>query len=342
MIALIKQTVSTLDLLRLLGCIVAFVLTVGSCTSREVRVVLPNSNPTLSLFLDKNEVSTGQIITAVARTNDPDGDPISYSWWLDGQVLRGRTSVVRVNTARMPPGRHVITATARDDRGGETSDSVLFSIELITRAEAPIPNNLPLFPWPPPRASATELVPTEFFSQSQDEYRILTDIDRKLIHALDSFGYFDISYYAVPDGFAMVSKMEQIKDDGTSKDPPDRWVTQPRGFRLLSPQDWVLSLLGAPVGRYRVIVFVVTPHPFTQREVDVTAEEVQDWLGAGLNTLPDQVGEIEYQTTYRCTALIYEFVRPSTGEVRLVENGPLTARAHLDKSRLWEALEHGR
>lgn len=65
----------------------------------------------------------------------------------------------------------------------------------------------PMFPWPPPWTSAKEPIPAEYFRFGSDS-STLADIDRKLSRALETKGYFESSYFAIPEGFALVTKLE--------------------------------------------------------------------------------------------------------------------------------------
>lgn len=59
-------------------------------------------------------------------TTDPDGDPMTYAWAIDGQLLDVESSWLSVSFAH--PGTHVVTLTATDATG--LSASASHSIEL--------------------------------------------------------------------------------------------------------------------------------------------------------------------------------------------------------------------
>jgi hypothetical protein len=83
---------------------------------------------------------------------------------------------------------------------------------------------MPHFPWPPPKASAMVVIPGDFLRKTPGKVCYLGDVERKIHAALESSGCFEKSYYGVPDGFAMVARLEQINRDGTPKEVPDRWA----------------------------------------------------------------------------------------------------------------------
>ena len=154
------------------------------------------------------------------------------------------------------------------------------------------PQEIPKFPWPPPRASATAEIPRRFFSSESGELLRLRDVKRALQAALESCGYFEKSYYSVPSGFAMVTRLEQINHDGTSKKPPDRWAVEVQRLRKFSLKAYLKALFSANPGYYRIIVFAVTT-PFYQTEEIVSRKEAMEWLWSGLNELPDSIGQLE-------------------------------------------------
>ena len=210
-----------------------------------------------------------------------------------------------------------------------------------SEAPAPGPDSapFPVFPWPPPRASASVVLPTEFLIKSTDSVSHFRDVDRKLAAALDSGDYSERSYYAVPDGFAVVTRLEQIDPDGTPKRSPDRWTSEVRPLAKFSLSAYFKALFKANPGFYRIIVFVVTSQSFSQSTTAVSREDSELWLSTGLNTLPAALGEREFTEGHRCTALIYEFKQPGSGvRARLDLPSDLPGRTHLEKASLWDAL----
>jgi hypothetical protein len=184
-----------------------------------------------------------------------------------------------------------------------------------------------------------EVIPRQGL-ESRSGPTLLRDDDQRLTAALDANGYFESSYYAVPDGFALVTKMEQIRADGAPESDPARWSLAAPRLTEFSLSGYLRALFAAHPGHYRVIAFIVTPHAFRQSETRPTAEEAAAWLGGGLDRLPAPLGALELGPDSACTALIYEFVRPTeSDEPRFQNPGSLPGRIHLQKSGLWEALQ---
>ncbi len=197
---------------------------------------------------------------------------------------------------------------------------------------------IPSFPWPPPKASAFS--PVDLDRATTDGHpATLKDMADRLEAAFAAAGYGERSYYAVPDGFALVSRLEQINEDGTPKKAPDRWSMKFKPLSHFSLTAYFKALFKAAPGHFRIIVFVVTPHPFSQEDVDINVADGQAWLAGGLNALPDEIGRQPALASHRCTALIYEFEQqPSGARVFFVDSSPVTGKMHLTRTDLWDAL----
>jgi len=200
---------------------------------------------------------------------------------------------------------------------------------------------MPEFPWPPPETSAKMNLPDEFFRTSQEGLVLLRDVDNRLSGALRSAGYFEKSYHAVPRGFALVARLEQINPDGTPKSGTDRWAVDVGPLRKidLSLDSYLRALFTSNPGFFRVIVFVVTPDPFSESKVVVSVSEAKAWLHTGLNRLPDYIGRQKYTRQYGCSALIYEFEKERGKDAERKVTARIDVKTHLEKANLWNALE---
>lgn len=199
----------------------------------------------------------------------------------------------------------------------------------------------PTFPWPPPtpsgRLDLTATVGTRVHPST------MGDVNALLTGGLDRTGYFERSYFSVPNGFALVTKMERITPTGKSMDPPARWST---GTALpvkgLTLSDYFRSLFTAVPGYYRIVVFVVTSAPFSAAGKKVAEDEASAWLEQGTNVLPPALARLAYTPETACTALVYEFERPADTsdnvEMARLVSSHLDARTHLVHSGLWSAI----
>jgi hypothetical protein len=200
---------------------------------------------------------------------------------------------------------------------------------------------LPSFPWPPPTASAREVIPNDFLLGNSSA-ALLRNINDELVSALGKNGYFERSYFQAPGGFALVTRLEQIEEDGRSKPIPGRWSA---GSVRSEGDSWIVSylraLFTAQPGYYRVIVFIVSDTPFGESG-QVKASEAEAWLQGGVNFLPDAIARLPYTRQMACTALIYEFKREGNSQASsLLTPSHLDARTHLVNSGLWANLASG-
>lgn len=203
------------------------------------------------------------------------------------------------------------------------------------------------FPWPPPQPSGLQVLSTSLLatalkvadaSKLAASGKTLRDLNRALTDALDQVDYTDRSYFTVPGGYALVTRLESIEPDGTPKAGSERWALESPGAASFSLSDYLARLFSAKPGLYRVIVFVITQQPFKATGKPPTAEEAKIWLSSGYNVLPPQVAGLPYTDEVACTALIYEFEKAPAGNAQIKRPGRIPAQQHLQRNRFISAL----
>ena len=104
----------------------------------------PNTGPSVALTLDKTDVYAGDIVGASVQASDPENDPLTYAWTLDGQRRPESSSRMQVNTNGLAGGRHSVAVTVEDDRGAAASDTKSFSVseKIVIHMEGNLPNNV--------------------------------------------------------------------------------------------------------------------------------------------------------------------------------------------------------
>jgi hypothetical protein len=192
----------------------------------------------------------------------------------------------------------------------------------------------PAFPWYPPIPSARIVVPKSAFKGAGTFGALFSHLDQ----AFDNTGYVEKSYFSVPGGLAVVTRMERIYADGRPESLPTRWELEQYGPPRLSLTEYLQALFTANPGYYRVIVFVVTDHPFGAGEHSVSSDQATSWLATGFNALPEEWQAKLLPNNYTCTALIYEFLLKNGGHPAELVPSNLDAKTHLVKSGLWAAL----
>lgn len=216
--------------------------------------------------------------------------------------------------------------------------------DVTTSEEEPPPveeEAYPQFPWPPPKASGMAEIPRAFFSSANDSTLRIADVNRQIMQALEACGYYEHSYFAVPgEGFALVTRIEQINADGTPKPDPDRWSVAVSAMQHFSLTEYLRALFTANTGFFRVIVFVATSTPFTQDTTTVSRETAMSWLTSGMNRLPTEIGEVLFDQRFACHALVYEFEHPRVEETALLKiPGRIPGKVHLRQAKIWNSLE---
>ncbi|MGH8487930.1 MAG: hypothetical protein ACREXS_03395 [Gammaproteobacteria bacterium] len=221
-----------------------------------------------------------------------------------------------------PPSDPVQAPGATAKGGGETEPA----------------QGIPQFPWPPPKASAFVKVPNELVSGTADK-PFLRDVARRLEQTFDAAGYAERSYHSVPNGFALVSRIEQILADGTPREEAARWAVSSVRPKVVSLRDYITALFTAPRGRYRIIVFIVTDLPVTQEKKEPTRAQATEWLNSGALSLPPSIGGQPYSGNYYTTALIYEFERGAGDQgAALKIPSDLSGKTHLQRAGIWSRL----
>ena len=153
-----------------------------------------------------------------------------------------------------------------------------------TEAHAGGAGELPEFPWPPPQASASYVLPDRLLAS----YHTVGDVVGAIIGAMEQSGYVERSFFRTEaGGVALVTRLERINDDGTPSLAAERWPNS--GDHYASRDSLFAFLQGlfyVDPGHYRVIVFVLQDLPFSQSSANVTADEARAWLVTGANVLP--------------------------------------------------------
>jgi hypothetical protein len=194
-------------------------------------------------------------------------------------------------------------------------------------------NSIPQFPWPPPAASASYVLPGSLFEGRAS----LGQVTASIIAALERQGYVERSFFrTAADGVALVTRLERINDDGSPAAGGERWPAglQQGGRSTATLGQLLRGLFYVDPGRFRVIVFIVQDTPFSQSSERITGDQARTWLRTGANILPRDVAERPF--TGSCTVLVYEFASDGAA-VRVVESR-LTGRQHLEKAGVLAGL----
>jgi hypothetical protein len=259
-----------------------------------------------------------------------------------GSGIGGLSTARPPPTLSMPPASANGGLSSRDDITVRSAEPAMEATDveersadgelaLIMSDEAP---GLPRFPWPPPRFSSRSELSRDYFANDA----FLGEVADTLELALEHAGHVEWSYYSVPKGFALATRLENLEADGSPKS--DRWASTVGLGRDFSIADYLRALFTAPAGYFRIIVLTVTSEPFTPTEAGPTREEAMEWVSAGGTGLPRAIAEIPFGPDYECIALVYEFEkRDEQAEAVTLVPGRHPGRTHLQKSHVIEGLQ---
>ncbi|MCL3781172.1 hypothetical protein EMN47_12350 [Prolixibacteraceae bacterium JC049] len=191
------------------------------------------------------------------------------------------------------------------------------------------------FPWPPP--NYTTSAPIEQILLG--EVTRLRDVDEVLVKALNDNGYHDKSYFPIPNGFALATRIEQIDKNGISLEKPDRWNLKTVSNLDFNIASYLKALFFSVPGYFRIIVFAITDVDIKQSGMNISRNEAEKWFKGGYTSLPAKIGRIRYDSDYTCTALIYEFRKPENMDPEFIENSMHTGVDHLEKTKLISSLK---
>jgi hypothetical protein len=204
-------------------------------------------------------------------------------------------------------------------------------------------SDMPEFPWPPPRASAWDVIPGNLLPIVPGEPSTMGSIADRLSEALEFAGYYQRAFFRAPNGFAVVTQLERVEDDGAPSDL-HRWTgvfanETPSSFSL---EAYLRNLLYAYPGHYRLIVIMVTDAAFSTSDEFMTASNAHDLAARGALALDANVARAIYTAAHQCTVLIYEFLAPRTLGPKLVQPSRLPGRVHLRQSGILPGLDAAR
>jgi hypothetical protein len=94
-------------------------------TSDSINLEIPNNPPTMSAISGPTSGYRGVTYTWSATALDPDGDPITYEWYVHDTYVSGGSSLEYIFGTGDAIGDHIIKVRAKDDRGAYSSYSTL-------------------------------------------------------------------------------------------------------------------------------------------------------------------------------------------------------------------------
>ena len=124
----------------------------------------------------------------------------------------------------------------------------------------------------------------------------------------------NISYYTYKVGFAMLTSLEMIKDNGTPFSPQERFSL--KKIKNNSTKKFLRTLFMGNKGHYRFIVFVVSTEKIITHEMSkiLTYSESKTLLSQGSDKLPNEMSLSKLTKNYKGKAFVYVFRKSDMAE----------------------------
>lgn len=327
----------------LAGIIAVILLSMSGCPAKKVRPPLsPPSpgpspaapRPVCGLAAERSAIEEGQSVTL--RWTSSDATALDLQPGIGKVQLEGSIAVT-------PTDSTVYTIYATGPGGYFTCIARVTVIPLATGPPPPPPSATPVFPWPPPKWTLKYQIPDVLVLGSPDKRASMGEALNRIKHAMGQAGIDQWSVYPInaageEHGFVVVSRPENIGDDGRWKSP--RFCIEDCRLEEFQLGTILNALFSANAGRYRVIALVVTDLPIQPGSAPPTPAEMERIVTQGPSNLPPQLAATTVKPTVICEALIYEFYRPNPGAApQSVDPSSLTAIQHLTGAGLWSKEE---
>lgn len=196
----------------------------------------------------------------------------------------------------------------------------------------------PRFPFPPPMATATQIISPKIFAN----HRTYGEIDKTIGECLNESGYVSSKrqYYAIPNGYALVTRLEKINKDGSPRLGEERWEAQVKStFKEFSVLDYLKALVMGEEANFRVLVFMITDIPLIQSDEITEMTTAKSWLKKGMNALPNDLAILEFTNRHKVNLLLYEFTQHESGKATLLQESRVDIEDHMMKTGIDELIE---
>jgi hypothetical protein len=174
---------------------------------------------------------------------------------------------------------------------------------VAAQSNAPIP----FFPWPPPPASTRTTLENTF---DLARFPTMKHAAAAIEAALRRAGFGDWGYFSLPEeegGFGLVTRIEQIGDDGKPLAGSARWMIRPYAAATMTSFE-SLARIRRPVGHYRVFAFVLSAKPTVDNPTEkATMPLAYEWNRRGQPRLGQQIAASSLTERHALTVRVYEF-----------------------------------
>ena len=189
-------------------------------------------------------------------------------------------------------------------------------------------DSLPVLPWPMPKSSQWGQIPDQLMGSPS---AALSDIYSTLHQLLTLTGFSEPGIFSAPGGFAVVTQVERIHEDGSPYTGVDRWTKGKLPLHSLSLSEYLSSLFFDTPGEFRLFVFVVSAQQPFQGDKPMEEDQARELALAGGRTLPPKLSAQPWKDRH-CYVLLYHFERKLGEPATVVRPEPLALKIHLEKA----------
>ena len=175
---------------------------------------------------------------------------------------------------------------------------------------------------------------------ASDKSVSLLEVGERLERGLKAAGYSDFSYFQTftdRPGFALVTQMERIEDDGSPKSGTTRFLPPGEG-EYFSLRRYLASLVSEPVGYYRVIFFLVADETIDSTNAPMSGSLADAYITTGEIRLPREFGTFEFTRKHNIDVYVYEFQKKGDNELSLVPPVRVSADVHVARSGIAQGI----
>ena len=130
------------------------------------------------------------------------------------------------------------------------------------------------------------------------------DVAKHLEAALIGAGYSPLQYYRIEGGFAIVTSMESVDDQGRPLARAARWKVE---NDILSIRQWLRALTSGNHQTCRVISIAVTNRAVSLDNTYLPLRDLQPWRRDGVMAIPNDQADQVFTDAHQIYALVYMF-----------------------------------
>ncbi|MCB0532529.1 MAG: hypothetical protein KDD14_10060 [Saprospiraceae bacterium] len=192
------------------------------------------------------------------------------------------------------------------------------------------------FPFPPPPCFQHLTLPANIFTRCSTFGQVAQNISKAL-----ATKKYPFRFMSVPDGFAVVTQIEQYRSDGSVLLGENRFKELPVQENFALTFSYLKSLVFPRKAYLRIFVFVVSSQNFNSKGERISKDAAREWFNEGVTRLPKIIADDSFSADHTVEMLVYEFEVPEADH-QPEQHCPchLSAAEHLKKSGLKGKFKH--